>query len=206
MFWDIFDFYKGVKASVNLENVEKFKDAVEIFTVITIEEWHDMEKTFEEMIEKTKNDANELNNIVVLDKNLYSLIQELKRNLGNQLSSLQADLSVTPKEITYEVENDDGTKTTKTKANPVYQNLQAEYNSVSSRLSQVKDLSWDVYNEISHAERTYNEILSCLRNLEEYYQEIYYEINKMQEKSNYSLETLVKVIEKIVNYTSYNII
>ena len=188
------------KAAVNLDEVTKFRERVENFSQISYEVGTDMLDTLEEMEAFAEQRAQEMEQIAHSYDNLYSSIQQLKHDVEQNLSSLKAELSRTPKELEKIVTDDNGKEAIKKIANPAYAELEARIQKENSRLAQIKDLSWNVYNEVSHSHRVADELASSAYEIQKTIPEIQSNANKLVSKSQDALCSLEQSIRAINNY------
>lgn len=193
------------KASVNLNDVSLVRDKVNSLYKTINYVSQEVRSSVSEIINEGKSKLNELNGVVLSNRELYSSIQELKRGIEQEISYLKTVLSRTPKDLEYEEKNSEGDVVVKKKPNPEYYQLQKEISKSESKLSKVKDLSFDVYNDVSYFERRVSDLSLYINEIEENYKKLIDKMNSLfynAERAIKSLDNIIYIIEK---YISYNI-
>ena len=192
------------KVAVNIDDVVKFRESVESFAQMTHNAGDDLVNTLMEMEAFANQRANELEHIAASYDQLYSAIKQLESDISNHISSLKTQLANTPKELEKEYTDDEGNVKVKKIPNPEYKALETQIQKESSRLVAVKELSWKVYNEVSHSHRTASELASSASELKNIIPELQSNARDIVTKTEGAIHSLENTIRAISNYMSFN--
>lgn len=192
------------KASVNLNDVSLVKDKVNYLYETINYASQVVSSSVSEIVDEGRSKLGELIETVASNRELYSSIQDLIREIEQRISMIRSELSRTPPEIEYEEKNSEGETVVKKKSNPEYYQLQKEISINESRLYKVKSLSFDVYNDVSYFERRANDLSTYINEIEESYRKLKDKINQISynaERAIKSLDDVIYIIEKYISYS-----
>jgi len=192
------------KVAVNIDDVTKFRESVDSFAQMTYNVGDSLVNTLMEMEAVANQRANELEHIAASYDQLYSSIKQLESDISSDISSLKTQLANTPKELEKEYTDDEGNVKVKKTPNPEYKALESQIQKESSRLSVVKELSWKVYNEVSHSHRIASELASSANELKNIIPELQRNSRDVVSKTEGALCSLDNNIRAINNYLSFN--
>lgn len=192
------------KVAVNIDDVVKFRESVDSFAQMTYNAGDNLVNTLMEMEAIANQRANELEHIAGSYNQLYSSIKQLESEISNSISSLKTQLANTPKELEKKSTDDEGNVKVKKTPNPEYKALETQIQKESSRLVSVKELSWKVYNEVSHSHRIANELASAASELKNIIPELQSNARDVVTKTESALHSLENTIRTINNYLSFN--
>ncbi len=192
------------KVAVNIDDVVKFRESVDSFAQMTYNVGDNLVNTLMEMEAVANQRANELEHIAASYDQLYSSIKQLERDISNRIASLKTQLANTPKELEKKSIDDEGNVTVKKTPNPEYKALETQIQKENSRLFAVKELSWKVYNEVSHSHRIASELASAASELKNIIPELQRNARDVVTKTESALHSLENTIRTINNYLSFN--
>lgn len=192
------------QVAVNIDDVIKFRECVNTFAQVSCNVGDDMVNSLIEMETVAHQRAKELEHIASSFDQLYSSIKQLKGNIEQHISALKTQLSSIPKELEKEYTDDKGNIKVKKTPNPEYRALESQIKKESSRLSAVKELSWKVYNEVSHSRRVADELVSSASELKNIIPELQSNARGVVSKAEGALYSLENNIRAINNYLSFD--
>lgn len=190
-------------AAVNIDDVEKFRESLDSFSQMTCHVGDHLVNTLMEMEAVADQLANELEQIAGSYDQLYSSIKQLESDISNHISALKAQLANTPKELKKEYTDDAGNVKVEKTTNPEYRALERQIQKESSRLVSVKELSWKVYNEVSHSRRTASELTSDANELKSILPELQRNARDFVMKNEAARHALDHTIRTIDHYLSF---
>lgn len=192
------------QVAVNVEDVEKFKESVKEFSANGQSVASELQNALEEMVAIASQKTQELEEIASSYEELYASIKRLSSDIEHSIAALKTQLTQTPKELEEKHIDKDGKETVKKKPNPEYKALEAQFQKESSRLSSVKELSWKVYNEVSHSRRVAGEVSSATNEIKNIIPEVQSHSREMLTKSTNAEYSLERTIRTIKNYINFN--
>ena len=192
------------KVAVNIDEVTRFRQSVESFAQATHCVGDDLVNTLMEMEAVANQRANALEQIAASYDQLYSSIKQLENDISNRISVLKAQLGSTPKELEKKSTDGEGNVTVKKVPNPEYKAMESGIQKESSRLVAVKDLSWKVYNEVSHSRRVAGELASSANELKNIIPELQRNARDVVSKTEAALRSLERTVRAIDHYLSFN--
>ena len=131
---------------------------------------------------------------------LYEEIKKRKSELENLVSELSTQLSNTPKEIEVEKKNSDGTVSVSKKPNPDYARIEKELKEAKTKLSQIKDLSWKVYNKVSELSREVTSAYQYYNVIQNKQKDVTNSFNELRNKTNSALSSIKYAERAIQDY------
>ncbi len=192
------------KVAVNIDDVVKFRKSVDSFVQMTYNAGDNLLNILMEMEAVANQRANELEHIAASYDQLYSSIKQLESDISNRISSLKAQLGNIPKELEKKSTDKEGNVKVKKTPNPEYKALETQIQKESSRLVSVKELSWKVYNEVSHSQRIASELASAANELKNIIPELQRNARDVISKTEAATHSLENAIRTINNYLSFN--
>ena len=162
-------------------------------------------------LDNVNNFSNELNNFSnlietissTISNNINSELEEAMvkvKELENLVSELSTQLSNTPKEIEVEKKNSDGTVSVSKKPNPDYARIEREIKEAKTKLSQVKDLSWKVYNKVSELSREVTSAYQYYNVIQNKQKDVTNSFNELRNKTNSALSSIKYAERAIQDY------
>ena len=192
------------KAAVTLDDVVNFRESVDSFSETTHTVGDNLVDSLTEMAEEANQRAEELEKIAKSYDQLYSSIKQLEGDLSNRISSLKNNLQHTPKELEKQSAGKNGEVKIQRVPNPEYKELGMQIQKESSRLSELKDLSWKVYNAVSYSHRTASELASSANELKNMIPDLEYSARDVVSKTEKAQYALNKTIQTINQYLSFS--
>ena len=187
------------KVAVNADDVVKFRESVASFAQLAQHAGDDLVNSLMEMEAIANQRMGEMERVADSYEQLYSSVKQLERDLSNHISATKAKLGNTPKELVKK--GSDGT--VKKTPNPTYKELETQLQKQNSRLSSVKELSWKVYNEVSHARRVASELASSAAALKQILPELQRDTRAVVMKTEVALHSLENNLRAIQQYLTF---
>lgn len=192
------------KVAVNLDDVVKFRESVDSFAQTTYHVGDGLVNSLMEMEAVANQRANELERIAAAYEQLYSSVKQLESDISNRISALKTQLGSTPKELEKKSTDKEGNVTVKKVPNPEYKALESGIQKESSRLVAVKELSWKVYNEVSHSRRVAGELASAAGELKSIIPELQRNSRDVISKAEIALRSLENTVRTVNYYLSFH--
>lgn len=191
------------KVAVNVGEVVGFRENVATFAQTAHNVGDGLVNSLAEMEAVANQRANALERVASSYEQLYSSIKQLERSTEQRISSLKTQLSHTPKELEKKSTDGNGNVKVSKSPNPEYKALESEMQREHSKLCAIKELSWKVYNEVSHSRRTANELAVAANELKNIIPELQRDTRALVFKTDGALHSLENTIRTINYYLSF---
>jgi chromosome segregation ATPase len=189
------------EAHVNISDVENFQTSVNEFCNAVSNASYSIMQEIESAMAVVAYNATELEHQASECESIYEAIQEKKKNIEREVDALRKRLSNTPKTI--EVTKEDGGVSQK--PNPEYAQLEREIKKQQSRLSEIKALSWTVYNKKSEIAREARYVAGTIGELNSGARNVKMELTDLERKASSALNALSRTKTAISEYTNIRI-
>lgn len=188
------------EARVRLSEVEKFKEELENFYRILEDIKAELINNLKAEQEEIEANAKTMEQLTAQCEELYSSIQKLKAQIEASIRRLREQLANTPKEIETVKTDDEGNETVERKPNPEYAQIEKEIKEQERRLSQVKEVSWAVYNKKSELRRQTEYLYTKLSELKKAIESINDALSIIEQKTTVARNSIEGTVEAIRSY------
>ena len=189
-------------AKVTLDTVIRFKEEINNFANTISSVSSALSNQLSSELEEASTKVSTLENLKKECYALYEQIKTKKSELERLVNDLTKQLSSIPKEIEVEKKNSDGTVSIQKKPNPEYARVKKELEEAKRKLSEIKTLSWNVFNKKSELDRLFGYAYEDMKKIESRAKEVSSSLNELQSKASIAVSSIENTCQAVQNYLS----
>ena len=198
-------FFETSRAHVSLSNITGFHESVNDFAQMAESASSDMVSAVRDLAEEIEALRDQLEKQTKECESIYSEVQKKKSEIEHNISALRNRLRNTPKKLEQTVTAKDGSKKVVSKPNPEYAAIESQIHKENARLSQIKELSWAVYNKKSEIRREAEYVAGAVNSIRNSESQISSSVNHLINISHNADRSLERTEEAVEQYISTTI-